>query len=423
MASSERRYDIVLWGATGFAGRLVAEYLQEAMPSEGNGGQWAIAGRNRDKLERLRDALEGASPDILVGDAFDRESLESIAGQTSVVCSTVGPYAKFGNELVAACVAEGADYCDLTGEPHWIRRMVDEHHDEAEAKGVRIVHCCGFDSIPSDMGALAVQRQAYEQYGAPCEDIHMLVRGASGGVSGGTAASMANLFEEAAGDREIRKIVADPYSLNPPGAREGPDGGWQQGVRWDELAETWTAPFLMASVNEKIVRRTNAVCEWPYGREFRYGESLQTGSGMGGAMRAGAIAAGVAALGGAMAIKPTRYLLERWVFPASGDGPDRETIEGGYFSIAFVGRGTTDSGESFRVTQKVSGDRDPGYGATATMLGESARYLADEASDGANEERAWLSRPPGGVLTPASAMGTGLIERLDGVGIEFEETI
>jgi len=432
MTETTRRFDIVLWGASGFAGRLVAEYLAEVNGTDGSDGSdelsWAIAGRNREKLAAVRAGLdlgEADQPEILIGDAFDRDRLVEIAGQTAVVCSTVGPYATFGSELVAACVEQETDYCDLTGEVHWIREMIDRHHSEAKRREARIVHCCGFDSIPSDLGVYALQRQAFEAHGRLCDSVRMVVRGASGGVSGGTLASMANLFEEAGRNPEIRRILADPYSLSDEGKREGPDSGWQKGVRWDEDAETWTAPFLMASVNEKIVRRTNSLCGEPYGTDFRYGESMGTGAGVSGWTRAAGVAAGITAFSGAMALKPTRALLERFVFPEQGEGPDRDDIENGYFSLEFIGRGNGAGAGDFTVRQKVRGSRDPGYGATATMLGESARLLAEEAAGDLDNDASGaldgaFERCAGGVLTPAAAMGHRLVDRLDEAGIDFE---
>lgn len=408
---STRSYDVVLWGATGFAGRLVAEYLAQ------HAGElrWAIAGRTRAKLESLRDDLAGIDPalaelPILVGDSFDRASLDAICEQTRVVCTTVGPYAKYGSQLVASCVAQGTDYCDLTGEPQWIRQMIDAHHDQARDTGARIVHCCGFDSIPSDLGTLMLQDFAQREFGAACQQIKFYVKSASGGFSGGTVASMSNLMEEAARDRDILKIVGHPYSLNPAGERHGPDGSLQQGPRYDEDIQAWTGPFVMASINEKIVRRTNALLDFPYGRDFRYGESTRFGKGAKGALLAGGFSAGMGAFTGLMALGPTRKLLERFALPDPGEGPSRDQIDGGHFNIELVGHGRAPDGPTFRLVGHVGADKDPGYGATAIMLAQSAICLAVDAID---------DRPTGGVLTPASAMGMTLVERLRDAGMTF----
>lgn len=410
---ADRTYDLVLWGATGFAGRLVAEYLVDHWSDQ---LYWAIGGRSLAKLEALRDELAGRAPNaeppaIVTGDALDRDSLAAIAAQTRVVCSTVGPYAKYGSPLVDVCVAHQTDYCDLTGEVQWIRRMIEAHHDAAVASATRIVHCCGFDSIPSDLGCQMVERYATRTHGAPCDRVKYVLRGMSGGMSGGTLDSMANLFEEVGRDRSVLKTVGHPYALNPAGERRGPDGGTQNGLRYDEDLAAWTGPFVMAAVNEKIVRRTNALLGYPWGRDFRYSESMRTGAGVGGAAKAAALAGGLGAFTGAMALGPTRKLLQRFVLPAPGEGPSRERIDGGFFAVDLVGHGTGADGAPFEIRARVGADRDPGYGATAIMLGEAAVCLASGQADD--------DALGGGVLTPASAMGQTLVDRLRDAGMTW----
>jgi short subunit dehydrogenase-like uncharacterized protein len=410
--TNEREFDVVLYGATGFAGRLVAEYFAEKRPDI----RWAIAGRNPDKLDDTRSRLSQEYPDAddiptLVADSTDRDSLDKLAAQTRVVCTTVGPYAKYGDKLVEACVEHGTDYCDLTGEVHWIRKMLDEHHSAAKASGARIVHCCGFDSIPSDLGTLMLQSYAEEHYGARCSEVKFFLRGASGGFSGGTIDSMANLMEEAGRNADVRKIVGHPYALNPPGQREGPDGSLQQGPRYDDDIDAWTGPFVMASVNEKIVRRSNALLDFEYGRDFKYRESVQMGSGVKGAISAGGMSAFMGGFTGAMALGPTRKLLQKFVLPEPGEGPSREDIENGYFKVELLGKGIAEDGWSFELIGTVAADKDPGYGATAVMLGESALCLAQDVVD---------EGLGGGILTPASAMGMPLVERLRDAGMTFE---
>lgn len=413
MSETDRAFDIVLWGATGFTGRLVAEYLAEHYdPSDLD---WAIAGRNQSKLRSLREDLSEIdrrwnSLPIRTGDAFDAGSLEAIASQTNVVCTTVGPYATYGTKLVAACVEHGTDYCDLTGEVHWIRKMIDAYQDEARLHGSRIVHCCGFDSVPSDMGTLMVQDYAEETYGVPCEQVDFYVFKASGGFSGGTVASMANAFEEAAEDESVRRTMGDPYGLNPAGERDGPDGSIQQGPRYDEQVEAWTAPFMMATVNEKVVRRSNALLGYRWGRNFRYREAMSVGSGASGALRAAGISGGLGAFMGAMSVEPIRKLLERTVLPESGEGPSREEIEQGGFEVRLVGTGEAPDEGTFEVEATVAGDRDPGYGSTAIMLGESAVCLALDETDTPIDS---------GILTPASGIGMPLVERLRDAGMTF----
>jgi short subunit dehydrogenase-like uncharacterized protein len=412
---ADREFDVILWGATGFTGQLVAEYLADRYASEEL--DWAIAGRSRDKLRRLGERLEreaGLDDEIpvVVGNAFDAGSLEAMANRTRVVCSTVGPYAKLGSDLVAACVEQQTDYCDLTGEVTWIHEMVEKHHERAADEQTRIVHCCGFDSIPSDLGTYMLQRAAGERHGEACRVVKFFVLGASGGFSGGTLASLSNELELAAADPEARRTLGHPYSLNPAGEQSGPDGSPQQGPRYDEDIEAWTGPFVMAAINEKVVRRTNALLAYPYGHGFRYSESTRFGAGLGGAVGAAGFSAGVALFTGAMSLEPTRRLLQSVALPDPGEGPSREEIESGFFKTLLVGKGTDAHGEVFRTEWIVSSERDPGYGSTSVMLAESAVCLARGERD---EESL-----KGGILTPASAMGSALADRLNerGIGIE-----
>jgi len=415
--SNESEFDLVLWGATGFTGSLVAEYLaRRCDPSNLN---WAIAGRNRDKLEALRGDLTDRTGNwdnlpILLGDAFERGSLDEIATRTDVVCTTVGPYARFGTELVAACVEAGTDYCDLTGEVQWMRRTIDQFHEQARETGARIVHSCGFDSIPSDIGTLMVQQEATSAYDVPCSRIGAFVSTGSAEFSGGTVASAVLSFEEASGDPEARRAMGDPYSLAPEGEREGPDGSIQKYPRYDEDLKMWTAPFVMAMTNEKIVRRSNAILGYPYGRDFQYRECTPTGTGVSGLLKASGVSAGLGALTGALSVSPLRSLLDNYVLPDSGEGPDRDTRENGSFEVRLVGRGTEpNSGDDFRVSGKITANRDPGYGATAWMLGESAVCLAlDETNTPVDA----------GILTPASGIGMPLVDRLRKTGMTFEVT-
>ena len=263
-----RPHDLVLWGATGFTGEIVAEYLVRWAAAHPDVGlRWALAGRNQAKLEQVRSRLVSIDPTaaelpLITGDSHDRASLDAIARDASVVCTTVGPYAQYGAELVAACVEHGTDYCDLTGENHFIRRMIDAHQTAAEASGARIVNCCGFDSIPSDLGTLVLQDAAEKRHGRPCDRVTLYVDRVKGGMSGGTIASMKNLMEEAEKDPEVRRIFGHPYALNPEGEREGPDGSDARGVGRSPDGR-WTAPFVMAAINTRIVRRSNALLGYP----------------------------------------------------------------------------------------------------------------------------------------------------------------
>ena len=395
-----RDFDIVLWGATGFTGQLVADYLARNYLGGDTGLRLALAGRNEEKVRKV--AAEIGEPDlpILVGDSFDADSLNAIASRAEVVISAVGPYAKYGAELVAACVRNGTDYCDLTGETQFVRAMIDAHHDEAQKTGARIVHCCGFDSIPSDLGAFMVQEAFKARHGKYAGQVKMAAGKMSGTMSGGTFASMLNIFEELKKDPSLRKILGNPYALNPDGIR-GPDKGDQNGVRYDEHLG-WTGPFVMAAINTRVVRRSHALMGLPYGPDFRYSEVMSTGRRLGGFTRAVSFAGGIAAFIGSIAFPLTRpFVVKR--LPSPGEGPSLEARERGFFKTLHV---AVDNGDVVR--GQVSDTRDPGYGSTAVMLSEAALCLALEGPELATA---------GGILTPASAMGDRLIGRLRNAGL------
>ncbi|ELZ35970.1 saccharopine dehydrogenase family protein [Halorubrum distributum] len=409
MTDADPTHDVVVWGATGVAGRFTAEYLTERYdPAELS---LAVGGRNRGKLDDLVADLTRRSDawndvPVVVGDATDTESLRDIARNTRVMCTTVGPYTRLGTPLVEACVEAGTDYCDLTGEVNWVRETVDRFHEAAVESGARIVHSCGFDSVPADLGTLLVQSFARESYGAPCETVRIYLDGGSGSVSGGTLASFGELFEAAATDPLAREALRNPYSLAPRDERSGVDPGEQRWPQRDALRGGWTAPSPMAPVNERVVRRSNALLGYPWGREFRCTEVVPTGTGLRGAATAGLVAGGLGAFTAAMSVGPLRSALRRHVFPDPGEGPTREEAEAGSFLIRLLGRGTGADGP-FTVEAEFGTDRDPGYGATARMLGESAACLAHNEVDSPFE---------GGVLTPASGIGLPLAERLREVG-------
>ena len=404
---SEREFDVIVFGATGFTGALVAEYLLERYGCDQD-LRWAIAGRSRAKLDALKAHLgEGASTlESIVADSGDGPSLAELARRTRVVITTVGPYALYGSALVAACVEAGTHYCDLAGEVQWIRRMIDRHHERAAETGAHIVHCCGFDSIPMDMGVHFLQQEAQRRHGVYCASIALFVKATRGSASGGTLASMINIVREARKDRSIARILANPYALNPEGEREGPDGRDQQSVIFDEDAGCWTGPFVMAGVNTRVVRRSHALAGYPYGREFRYREAVMTGKGPGGWFKGTLMTLGLGALVLAISFAPTRRLLLRFFLPSPGEGPGPEAREAGFFNLMQVGKlpdGTV-------IRTRITGDRDPGYGSTSKMLAESAVCLAkDELVS------------PGGVLTPSAAMGDALLRRLrENAGLTFD---
>lgn len=408
------RFDIVLWGATGFTGVLVAEYLARTV-GIGGGVRWAIAGRSEAKLAVVRARLEAIDPaakdlPVIIADAGDGESLRALARQATVVCTTVGPYALYGSDLVAACVAEGSHYCDLTGEVQWVRRMIDAHHAEAAAKRLKIVHCAGFDSIPSDLGCFRVQEVARERLGKPLSDVRSYLRRMKGGASGGTIASLSSLLAEAAGDRAVRKVLGDPYSLLPDGAVRGPDVQDVVAPRWDSDERAWVGPFLMAPTNAKIVRRSAALLGDAYGAGFRYEEMSSFGPGARGWMRANGMALGLGAIVVTMSRPVGRRALGRFL-PDPGEGPDADRRAKGSFTMHVVGRGTGAQGAPTEIRVVVHGDKDPGYGSTSGMLAEVALCLA---LDGDTLPEHF------GVVTPAAAMGRALIDRLPRAGVTFE---
>jgi short subunit dehydrogenase-like uncharacterized protein len=400
-----RRYDVVVFGATSFVGQILCRYLLETYGVDGD-LKWALAGRSREKLEMVRANLGDAAGalDIFAVDAADESKLRHMCDRTSVVVSTVGPYALYGEPLVKACAESGTDYCDLTGEVQWIRKMIVRYESTARASGARIIHCCGFDSIPSDLGVWFLQQQSQTSFGKVCSRVKLRVKAARGGVSGGTIASLMNVLKEGDQDPEIRRQLANPYSLCLESSDQRVKQPSGNDIIFDTDFSSWTAPFVMSSINTRIVHRSNTILGYPYGRDFKYDESVLTGRGLRGWCRATAskLGLGLALLG------PIRRMLARCLLPKPGQGPSPLQQEQGFFDIRLFGR--TDSGQTLRV--KVTGDRDPGYGSTAKMLGEAAVCLAWDVSK---------SDCQGGFWTPASALGDKLLQRLQthaGVRIE-----
>ncbi|MDD9942952.1 MAG: saccharopine dehydrogenase NADP-binding domain-containing protein [Myxococcales bacterium] len=399
----ERQFDVVLWGATGYTGRLVARALLE----RSDGMRIAIAGRHRERLERVRAEVGQPELTILVGDGLDRAFVDELAHEARVVCTTVGPYARYGRELLEACAFAGTHYCDLAGEVPWIRRMIDLCGPAAERTGARLVHCCGFDSIPADLGVLFMQELACEQLGGPCNHVRARVMDMRGGISGGTLASMQTLLDEARHDAEVHRLLLDPYALSPPGQYPRLDAVDAM-FPWYDPDFGWTAPFAMSGTNTRIVRRSNALMGYRYGCDFRYEEALGTGDGAPGLAVATAVATATNSALYWMTLPPLRALTQ-WVQPRPGQGPSQEERATGRFTYALLG---TRGRAQVRVT--VSAEVDPGYAATARMFAESALCLAEDNGDAA---------VPGGSWTPASAMGNRLIRRLQQVGIRFQREV
>lgn len=400
---SKADFDVVVYGATSFVGQIVVRYMLEHFDQQQL--SWAVAGRSEQKLEQLKNELGGSHLETIVADAADEPALQTMCARARVVMSTVGPYALYGSPLVKACVESGTHYCDLAGETQWITRMQDKYEQQAKDSGAWIVHCCGFDSMPSDLGVHFLQNHAVEKFGKACESVKMGVAKMKGGASGGTIASMINLTKEAAKDPALRKELANPYATCPP------DHGFtarQHNVKveYDEDFSSWMAPFVMAAINTRVVHRSNALKGKAYGEQFKYQEAMMTGKGSKGKNAARMMMWGLGSFMIGAAVPPVRWTLERFVLPKPGEGPSEEEQLNGGFRLILLG--DTDSGEQIRC--EVTGDRDPGYGSTAKMLSQAAACLAQDIADDT----------PGGFWTPATLLGDSLIERLEAhAGLEF----
>ena len=408
---AERELDVVVFGATGFAGKLVAEYLAQHAPE---GVRVGLAGRSQDRLEQVRAGLGAAAAKwpLIAADSADPASLAALAGSARVVVTTVGPYRPRGLPLVAACAEAGTDYIDLSGEVLFQRDSIDRYHAVAERTGARIVHGCGFDSIPSDLGVHLLRetvRADGDGGGGDLEDTTLVVTRLRGGFSGGTLSSIIEQLDEVRADPQLRRAAADPYALSPDRAAE-PDLGRQRDlarVQRDAVLDIWTGPFLMASINTRVVRRSNALLDWAYGRKFRYREVSGYGTGRAGAVRAAAATTAMGALAAGLTYPRTRRLLVGRVLPGPGQGPSEQTRRNGRFRMEIHTR--TSAGRHYRA--RVAAQGDPGYQATSVMMGESALALVLDRD-----------RLPGraGVLTPATALGTVLTDRLRTAGMTFE---
>ena len=404
-----RPHDIVVFGATSFVGQILVRYLYDEFGVDRD-LDWAAAGRSLPKLEAVRKALGrgGSKVELIQADAADEPALRALCKSARVVVSTVGPYALYGEPLVRVCTETGTDYCDLTGEVQWMRRMIHKYEAQAQASGARIVHNCGFDSIPSDLGVHFVQRHAQEKFGAPCTTVKMRVRSMRGSFSGGTVASLLNVLKEVKANPTLRKQLADPYAICPPGGAKRVRQANVGFAEYDADFDAWVAPFVMSAINTRVVHRTNALLHDAYGPEFRYDEAMLTGRGLRGRLTAAATGAGLGAFMVAGSIGPVRTALEKYVLPAPGEGPSPEAQLKGGFDLRFHGR--TAAGDVIRA--RVTGDRDPGYGSTAKMLGQAAACLAVDVAK---------KKVSGGFWTPAAIFGDRIIERLQAhAGVRFE---
>ncbi|MDT5340611.1 MAG: hypothetical protein QOD90_6116 [Mycobacterium sp.] len=413
MTAAQREFDIVLYGATGFVGKLTAQYLANA----GGPARVALAGRSTQKLLAVRESLGAAAGSwpLIEADAASPSTLNDMAARTQVVVSTVGPYTKYGIPLVAACAAAGTDYADLTGETMFIRESIDLFHKEAADNGARIVHSCGFDSIPSDLTVYALYRRALADGAGELGETNFVLRGFAGGVSGGTAASMVEVMQTSSTDPEARRAMNDPYTLTTDRGAE-PEFGHQSDTPWrrgrdiaPELDGVWTGAFAMGAPNARIVRRSNALLDWSYGRSFRYSENMSVGSSVVAPVAAAlgtAANAAVLGLGSRYFDKLPRGLVER-VLPKPGTGPSERARDNGHYRVETYT--TTSSGARYRATMAQQGD--PGYKATSVLLGEAGLALAFDR-DALSDLR--------GVLTPAASMGDALLARFPAAGVTME---
>ena len=403
MSDRQREFDVIVYGASGFVGALVARHLVTHAPA---GTRIALAGRSAARLERL-----GLERPVVIADAADAAALTTMAARTRVMVTTVGPYAKYGRLLARACAETGTDYVDLTGEVLFARDSIDENHETARRTGARIVHSCGFDSIPSDIGVHVLHAQVTADDAGELTDTTLVVSSLRGGISGGTIDSMRHQVDVMAKDRRLRRIGASPYSLSPDRAAE-PDLGRQPdmltlaGSEVDPGLRGHLAPFVMASYNTRVVRRSNALRGWAYGRGFRYREVMSAGTSPAAPVIAMATKAALTGLVIGFAVPPVRFVLNR-ILPAPGAGPSEKARRTGHFTTDIFT--TTTSGARYRARVRAEGD--PGYAATAVMLGESALALA--------LDRDRLPESGGGVLTPATALGDVLVDRLRAAGFEI----
>jgi short subunit dehydrogenase-like uncharacterized protein len=387
---SSKKFDIVVYGATGFTGQLVAEYIATQYKGDAN-LKWALAGRTKDKLAAVRDAI-GTPKDLplIVADASDPASLKAMVDQTKSVITTVGPYMLYGNELLAACVAGGVAYFDLCGEPIWMRQKIEQHEEAAKKSGARIVFSCGYDSLPFELGVFCAQEEAKKVFGAPATRVKGRVRKMSGTLSGGTAASMRAIVEATMKDLSLVSMLRDPFVLTP--GFDGPKQPLGNRSKFDDELQTWTAPFVMANINTRNVHRSNMLLGFPYGKDFVYDEMVMTGPGEQGEETAKKVMAANNKFSGNDVPKP-------------GEGPSKEERERGHYDLLFVA--VAPDGRQARAV--VTGDRDPGYGSTSKMIAECAMCLLRDAADVAP-----------GIWTPGAAMQHKLIKRLEAnAGLTF----
>ncbi len=388
--SDAREFDVIIYGSTGYTGRLVAEYMAQEYGGK-DAPKWAMAGRSMEKLKEVRDLIDAPrKTPLIVADADDAGSLDAMTRRTKVICTTVGPYQLYGEELVAACVRNGTHYVDLCGEPGWMREMIDQHQDAAKKSGAQICFSCGFDSIPFDLGVQMLQKDMKKRFGKPATRVKGRVRAMEGKFSGGTAASLGATMKALAKNPAMIKILASSFGLTP--GFVGPDQPNMLIPNHDDEIDSWVAPFIMAPINTKNVHRTNFLLDFPYGEDFIYDEMVVTSPGDLG-KQAAEMLARINPLGGDDAPKP-------------GEGPTKEERDNGHYDLLFLGE--TSDGETASFC--VKGNKDPGYGSTSGMIAESALCLAQDKI-----------KRGGGIWTPGALMGKKLVKRLEAkAGLSFD---
>ena len=407
------QYDLIIMGATGFTGKLVIEYLIKNYGVKNDNFTWAIAGRDIDKLTNLKKALKSISPrsmeiDVLTADSHDKASLDNLTAKCKVIVSAVGPYLNYGHLLIKSCAQNGTHYCDLTGEVPFIKESIEQVSAIAKENNCKIIHSCGFDSIPSDIGVLLLQNEAMKQFGSPLNEIKLYVRAMRGGISGGTIESMINIYEYIKDKPDLQKALKDPYSLTPnsnnTNIQHTPS---LKGVQWDQNTMRWLCPFAMSGINTKIVRASNGLMNNYYGKNFQYSEVVSFSRGLGGFTKALGMTLNLAFARLAIEFNPLIYILRKLFLPAPGQGPTREDRENGFFKMHLTG--SSDNNKKLNLI--VRGDSDAGYSGTAKMITESALSLLLEKKHIPNSS---------GVLTPASGIGEIIVKRLKDKGITFK---
>ncbi|MFL0803447.1 MAG: saccharopine dehydrogenase NADP-binding domain-containing protein [Agarilytica sp.] len=404
------KYDLVIYGASSFIGQILVKALGDAVKNKPE-VRWAIAGRDHQKLSTIQQSLSDSHNihvDIVIADATDDEALKGLCVSTRVVISTVGPFALYGEGLVRACCETGTDYCDITGEAHWILQMISKYQGAAAESGARFIHSCAFDSIPSDLGVLFTQQNASELLGQPCQEIQMRVMKMKGRFSGGTYASALNVAKDLSGNPGLRRALNSPYCLCPSEHPFTQRQTKHHHAEYETQSGAWIAPFVMEGINTRIVHRSNALLDNRYGEDFRYDEAIVTGTGRKGRKRASRTSYGLWLFGFFAAIPMFSAAMARWLLPKPGEGPSKEEQEQGYYELLFRGKAPGKG----TIQCRLRGKKDPGYGASAMIVAQVGLCLAFDIEK---------SQPSGGFWTPASILGDTLIARLnDHASLTFE---